>query len=187
MFAFLDDHSRLLPRYRWGYARRILNQHSHRRSHGRLNTTPTPQNTTDPAGHLPAGSFHTRTSSPSMPPTCSSLVPECRSTRSLGFMILYDGDGIGWRQAGFGVVFRISLWQLGRRVAQCSARVSPKARSMKFECRRRFHHQLPHRGLSGFLGYCGTWPPGEAARFLRCGGRSGRDHPVNTDSVVPCA
>jgi type II secretory pathway predicted ATPase ExeA len=33
--------------------------------------TDTP-NTTDPAGHQPAGSFHTPTSSPSMPPSCSS-------------------------------------------------------------------------------------------------------------------
>jgi type II secretory pathway predicted ATPase ExeA len=33
---------------------------------------PDTPNTTDPAVHLPAGSFHDRTSSPSMPPSCSS-------------------------------------------------------------------------------------------------------------------
>src|SRR6476659_5368788 len=33
---------------------------------------PDTPNTTDPAGHLPAGSFHSRTCSPSTPPSCSS-------------------------------------------------------------------------------------------------------------------
>jgi hypothetical protein len=33
---------------------------------------PDTPNTTDPAGHPPAGSFHAHTSSPSTPPSCSS-------------------------------------------------------------------------------------------------------------------
>ncbi len=37
--------------------RRILHPHGCCRSNGRLNTTPTPPNTTDPAGHVPAGHF----------------------------------------------------------------------------------------------------------------------------------
>ena len=55
--------------------------------------------------------------------------------------------------------------------------------------RRRCHpspHQLAHRGLSGFMGYCGR-RPGEAARFLRCGIRSGHDRRVGNDSVVHSA
>ena len=65
-------------RRRQGHRRRILHPHSHRRSHRRLNTTPSPHNTTDPAGHHPGGAviLH-RTSSPSMPPRHAH--PECRS------------------------------------------------------------------------------------------------------------
>src|SRR4029450_3584266 len=45
--------------------------------------------------------------------------------RSLAFIILCDGDGIGWRHAGFGVVFPnsfVAVGSLGRAVYGAAAR-----------------------------------------------------------------
>ena len=45
------------------------------------------------------------------------------SFRSLAFVMLRDGYGIGWCRAGFGVLCRIPLRQSGWRVVHAAAQV----------------------------------------------------------------